>query len=72
MLRLIISASLFALATFSGAEAKNLGCNPAVQNWVNGSKTACPFDSNTAVPQPILRVEVAPPPPPPPPPIEED
>lgn len=49
MLRLIISASLFTIASMSGAHATNFDCNPAVQNWVNGSKTTCPFDSNSGV-----------------------
>jgi hypothetical protein len=59
----LITASLLALATLSGAQAKDYGCNPAVQNWVNGSKTTCPFDSNTSRPEPVQQVVDTPPPP---------
>jgi hypothetical protein len=74
MLRILIAANLLSLATFSEVHAANLGCNPAVQNWVNGSGMTCPFDSNAAAiqpaapaPIPVVAPEVDETPPPPPP-----
>jgi hypothetical protein len=45
-MKTIIFAATIALLTSTGAFAgKTSGCNPAIQNWVNGSKTTCVFDS---------------------------
>jgi hypothetical protein len=75
MLRILISASLLSLATFTQVHAANMGCNPAVQNWVNGSGMACPFDSNAAAIEVVAPVPTPVPPPEvdetPPPPIED-
>jgi hypothetical protein len=63
MSRFIFTASLFVFATLSQAQAGNFGCNPAIQNWVNGSKTTCPYDSHTTAPQ-LANTSPAPSPPP--------
>ena len=44
MLRILVAATLLGLA-FPQTASADLGCGPAVQNWSNGSRTTCPFDS---------------------------
>lgn len=45
-MKTIIFATTIALLTSTSAFAgKTHGCNPAIQNWVSGSKTTCVFDS---------------------------
>jgi hypothetical protein len=71
MLRFLITASLLSLVTVSHANASNLGCNPAVQNWTNGSGKTCPFDSKTAENQPDVLLPTPAPAPTPTPVVEE-
>jgi hypothetical protein len=48
------------------ANDKVFPCNPAKQNWVNGSKLACPFNSARetvlANGEQVIEVDIAPPP----------
>ncbi len=57
----------------SPVSAGALHCNSAVQNWQNGSRTTCPYDSNGG--PLVVVVQLSPPPveePPPPPPVQDD
>jgi hypothetical protein len=49
MLRFLFAASILTLVQTQGASASSYPCNPAVQNWQNGSQTTCPFDSSGGV-----------------------
>jgi hypothetical protein len=64
MTRLFLLASIVALPMIQPAAAQVLqpGCNPAVQNWQNGSGDTCPYASNTAL---LIQVPDSPAPPPP-------
>ena len=41
MFKTILIASAIAATLSTAASAGTLSCNPAIQNWVNGSKTTC-------------------------------
>jgi hypothetical protein len=65
MLRMILSLTALSLFAIQPAVARPLapGCNPAVQNWNNGSGDTCPYVSNSGV---VIVERAAPPAPPPP------
>lgn len=66
MLRIIVSTTVLSLFAIQPALARPLapGCNPAIQNWINGSQDTCPFVSNSKV-VPVEARSPAPTPPPP-------
>lgn len=45
LIAIAATAIVMTAATAGSASAVELSCGPAVQNWANGSKTTCPFDS---------------------------
>jgi hypothetical protein len=44
-MRYILATAL--LMTVGMTSSASAGCGPAIQNWVNGSKMTCTYDSNT-------------------------
>ncbi len=54
----LISALLTTTMTLP-AEAVKLDCNPAVQNWQNGSRTTCPY-SPSGYPADVATIVAAP------------
>jgi hypothetical protein len=48
MRTLILSLATATLALAAPATAVPLSCNPAVQNWQNGSKDTCPYATGNA------------------------
>lgn len=59
---IIVSTAFIAAGLVSTASAANLSCNPAVQNWQNGSQTTCPYDSHGFSPEEVKQADRAPPP----------
>ena len=47
MKNIILATAITLLASSSAFAGRPAGCNPAIQNWENGSKTTCVFDSET-------------------------
>jgi hypothetical protein len=45
LIAIAATAMVMTAATAGSASALELSCGPAVQNWANGSKTTCPFNS---------------------------
>jgi hypothetical protein len=62
MLRFLFAASILTIIQTQGALAGGFSCNPAVQNWQNGSKTTCPFDSHSSVPAAAAPITIVLPP----------
>jgi hypothetical protein len=62
MLRFLFAASVLTIIQAQGASASNYPCNPAVQNWQNGSQTTCPFDSRSGVPAAAAPITIVLPP----------
>jgi hypothetical protein len=58
---IIVSTFFITAGLVSTASAASLTCNPAVQNWQNGSQFTCPYDSNGLGPQEVKVVASAPP-----------
>jgi hypothetical protein len=64
MKNIILAATIALLTSASAFAAKPPRCNPAIQNWVNGSKTTCVFDSrgvdsrNVSVAEPPSIIDV--------------
>lgn len=72
MKMLMLSAAALVVAATTASAGQKLPCNPAVQNWANGSGDTCPdFGAGMQKPSPVKVVAVVAPPPPPPPPEEE-
>jgi hypothetical protein len=65
-LHYFVFSALFLTPNIAAAKDSVLPCNPAKQNWVNGSGLACPFNSARGIVQNIeaqkIEVDVAPPP----------
>jgi hypothetical protein len=61
MIRILMSVAAISMVAVQPVAAKTLapGCNPAVQNWVNGSQDTCPYASNSTV---LVVQERSPPP----------
>lgn len=70
-MRYILATTL--LMTVAYVSPASAGCGPAVQNWTNGSKTTCTYDSNGGAFNTVAAVGSAPVQtvPTPPPPVEE-
>lgn len=72
-MRIILATTLLATVTLvSPASAAGSTCGPAIQNWQNGSRTTCTYDSNTGGISPVQVSVQTPAAPPPPPPQEKD
>jgi hypothetical protein len=76
MLRIILFLTAISLFAAHPALARPLapGCNPAIQNWINGSGDTCQYISNGGIVA-VERTAPTPPTPqsaPPPPVVEED
>jgi hypothetical protein len=53
MLRLLTTTAICGtlLLSITPAFAGKFGCNPAVQNWQNGSKDTCPYPASNSASQ---------------------
>jgi hypothetical protein len=49
MKNIIIAATIALLSSTSAFAAKPPRCNPAIQNWENGSKTTCVYASTNTI-----------------------